>query len=245
MKITALCPTFRHPQLLANSLAMWEWQSYPEKDRYLYICDDGGTFDSQRGPNWEIVSVPTRFPSLTSKYNWMLANAPSADVYAIWEDDDIYLPDYFDAHYNVLQNHDYSRPLVSRCHYGNKIENVNLHYHASQMFSSELIHKINGWPDTKRADFDFTLRDRLAYYAKSIGAPWVRSEDSQFIMGFSSTGAAHCSSNMKSFEDETWYDRCVETYDRVPKQDKLIAKLDKRTEAVLTALCHETQEVYV
>jgi len=42
MFITALCPTFRHPDLLENTLWLWDQQDYPADQRYLIIHDAGG-----------------------------------------------------------------------------------------------------------------------------------------------------------------------------------------------------------
>src|SRR5690606_23546913 len=73
--VVALCPTFRHPDLLANSVALWKRQDYPLDRRRLVILDDAGTFDPQRGPGWELHAAPGRFPSLPAKYNALVALA--------------------------------------------------------------------------------------------------------------------------------------------------------------------------
>ena len=74
MFVTALCPTFRHPQLLATSLALWEMQDYPADKRQLLILDDGGTFFDHCDPtsNWTLIAKRIRFPSLPAKYNALL-----------------------------------------------------------------------------------------------------------------------------------------------------------------------------
>lgn len=110
--VTALCPTYRHPDLLANSLALWLAQDYPLDRRELVILDDGQSFDNQNvydlhapssHPGWRLHSAPQRLPSLPDKYNVLLRLArPETEIFLVWEDDDYYSHSYCSQHVNVL-----------------------------------------------------------------------------------------------------------------------------------------------
>ena len=121
--IVALCPTYRRPECLANSLWLWGQQTYPADRCSLIMFDDGGSFHNQNNGQWDI-SVPGwqwkdswklvasswRLPSITDKYNHLAFLAPQeTDAFLIWEDDDIYLPGYVEAHAKVLAEHEYSK----------------------------------------------------------------------------------------------------------------------------------------
>jgi glycosyltransferase involved in cell wall biosynthesis len=92
-KIACLCPTFNRPALLAEALESFLRQTYPADRRELIILDDAGQYREQFGPNWHLISVGRRFRTLGEKRN-ATAGLASADaqVYAVWDDDDIYLP---------------------------------------------------------------------------------------------------------------------------------------------------------
>ena len=138
-KMIALCPTFRHPDLLAASLEMFLMKD--SENKYMIILDDGGTFQhGQSGDGWELNAIPEvfpmigdeeteearkaaddykmggRFPFISHKYNWMVERAETKllddpDIgFCVWEDDDIYAPRYISSHAAVLEEHDYSKP---------------------------------------------------------------------------------------------------------------------------------------
>jgi hypothetical protein len=227
MKLTALCPTYRRPELLANSLALWQRQTYT--DCRLIILDDGGSFAPERGPNWELVGVPDRYPSLPAKYNALLALAPDSDAYLVWEDDDIYLPEYVALHAACLEQHELSKPTQIWSDYTGRpaIESAAGRFHSTLGFRRSLIERLGGWPDTRRADFDLQLIAALEREAKSIGDP-----GNAFCYGWH-TGQQHGQSTMRAADDETWYDR----YQMPPAPaGPLVAKLDGRSERILAAL---------
>jgi len=218
MNIIALCPTFRHPDLLANSIAMWERQDYPADKRFLIILDDGGNFNYQEGPNWVIIPSAHRLPSLPIKYNAMLDIAKisekECDAYLVWEDDDIYLKNYVSQHAETLKLHELSKPerVMTDCGPDQtlKEEGSGGRFHSTLGFRKELIERVGGWPLTKRADFDLQFIDILQRTAKSIGE-WKDVGQIPFVYCWH-TGAAHGQWTMKNPEDETWYDRADEVY---------------------------------
>ena len=90
--ITCLCPTYKRPEFVANAIACFERQDYPKDRCKLVVFDDSGELPNQAGPNWEIYSQQDRFDSLWVKYNKMIEMNPNTHIYAMWDDDDIYLP---------------------------------------------------------------------------------------------------------------------------------------------------------
>ena len=175
MFVTALCPTFRHPTLLANSLALWNAQTYPAHLRRLVILDDGQTFDDDVGDTWELHGARERLPSLPAKYNLLLSLAPpETEAFLVWEDDDVYLPDYVAAHAACLERHELSHPSAVWSDYpGYLIEEPAAgRFHSALGFRRELIERIGGWPATDRADFDQQLQAALHAAAASKGDPF-------------------------------------------------------------------------
>lgn len=262
--VTALCPTFRHPSLLACSLALWLAQDYPADRRELVILDDGGTFDSQQGHSldsdfiahitWTLHSRKTRASSLPAKYNELLMYArPETEIFLVWEDDDTYLPGYVSAHADALKvehvrdaEPEFSKPEWVRSDYAWKVEDGrpmpqrekgNGRFHSSMAFTADLIRRVGGWPVTDRADFDQQFISRLRENAAEIVDPWPNGPI-QYVYGWN-TGSAHCQSTMRSPDDSTWYARGAAAYKEVPHVGKLVAKLDDRAKRILRALSTE------
>ena len=52
--VSCLCPTYRRPQLLENSIACFLDQNYPADRRELVVLDDAGELQSQTGEGWQI-----------------------------------------------------------------------------------------------------------------------------------------------------------------------------------------------
>jgi hypothetical protein len=236
MFLTAICPTFRHPKLLANTLAMWNLQTYPADQRKLLILDDGDTFDNQQGDNWVLLSTKNRLPALSMKCNTLLSLAlKSTDAIMVWDDDDIYMPSYVETHAKTLEHHDLSKTLrvLTDCGPGNTIkeEDSGGRFHSSLGFTKELILRVGGWKPTKRADFDLQLIDRLTEQARSWGK-WEGVSPIPYVYRWN-TGHAHCQWTMTTPEDETWYDKGEEAYVKVPRVGTLVPKLDDHTAQVL------------
>lgn len=235
--VTALCPTFRHPSLLQNSLSLWNSQEYPANRRELVILDDDPTFESQRGPGFVLHAFSTRFPSLPEKYNYLLSLADErTEIFLVWEDDDIYLPGYIWSHVRALWHAEFSKPSIVYSDYTGRIaeEPAGGRFHASIAFRRSLIERIGGWPITKRADFDQQLIANLLRHAQGVADP-AQQRPLQYVYGWR-TGHAHCQTTMRSPDDETWYDRAEQAYAKVPFQGKLVPRLDNRTLRILQYL---------
>lgn len=237
MHVTALCPTFRHPTLLANSLACWNAQDYDPAKRRLIILDDDPTFETQSGENWHLLALPRRCRSISEKYNIMLAMLEETDIVLVWEDDDHYLSDYVSKHVAALQQCEYSKPSRVLSDYTGKLaeENADGRFHSSIGFRRSLIRRIGGWPNTKRADFDQQLMAALRREANCIADPWSTGRI-PFVYRWHS-GAAHCQSTMdRGPADESWWVRGEQAYAKVPFVGKLESAMDEQTKAVFRQL---------
>lgn len=97
-KIACICCTFLRPQLLAEAVDGYLRQDYPVDRRELIIVDDAGQYEATAADalaehNVRLVSFPHRIRTLGEKRNLTAALAsPDVDAYAVWDDDDVYLP---------------------------------------------------------------------------------------------------------------------------------------------------------
>ena len=159
---------------------MWNRQSH--EDRHLIILDDGGTYDTQKGDDWELISVPERYSSLGEKFHALATKASLAgDAIALFEDDDVYLPDYLKNHVSALSDHGISVPEVvySDDHFIGTLphkrpacdhERRMAMHHGSWAYSSDLYVESGGYPSDV-FDFDIRFWSRLAATGASIGDP--------------------------------------------------------------------------
>lgn len=237
MFLTAICPTFRHPTLLANLLWCWEQQTHPANERHLLIFDDGGTFDDQRGPNWELRSFADRFSSLPAKYNALLATVPpQTEAVAVLDDDDIYLSGYVAAHARVLERFVLSKPshVLSDYELGKVVcERGDGRFGSSMAWRKEFSDRVGGWPETREATFDQQFIRKLVSACGWSDSPWGESGPHQYVYSWH-TGAAHGQHAMGMSSD--WYELCETVYRPVPYVGKLIARQDERCKKILAMI---------
>jgi hypothetical protein len=158
MRFLCLCPTYNRPwRLLEESLACFHSQVH--KDAFLLIYDDLGAFPEQRHSNWALISTPTREPGIVEKYNRMLELAQEFgpfDAIALWDDDDISLPNHLHYHAQVLQDYELSYPShVYSTYTGQRlIEPSGGRFWASLAIRYDAFVRAGGFVLTRRADFD-------------------------------------------------------------------------------------------
>lgn len=207
MNILCLMPTYgRTAALLNNSIACFEAQTYPYK--HLLIYDDLGILEKTvcRTPNVSIMSSNIRSPSLGEKYNEMLQYAEDAElpykVVAVWDDDDIYLPNHLTYHMEtlVLGSAKWSKPknIISAYFTPPKEEDASGRFHGSIAIWKNTLRMVNGWINTTRATFDQEMLQKLTTYAPAsptLGTP-------QYVYRWQTSQAGHCSGLMG---DPDWY----------------------------------------
>lgn len=260
MHVTAICPTYRHPKLLAASLAMFQAQTYGDCD--LLIVDDGRNFHTQSGltasgNGWMLLGFDERFESLPVKYNYMLKLAldGGADAVVVWEDDDIYMPEYIERHVDVLRKHELSHPAVvftDAAELGRlSLEKSGGRFHSSLAFRRELAERTGGWDASLRAGFDLEFIAKLHRAAQSVGSPWPDREpnyelrtpediaphkDVRYVYHWHS-GSAHGQWTMTGDpQDEGWYQRAAEMYRERQFVGQLVPQLDHGSELLIGKL---------
>lgn len=213
--ISCLCPTFRRPRLLQNAIACFLEQDYPQDRRELIILDDDDAYENleYKTPkgNYRVVSHGRAYSSLTEKYN-ALAGIAEGDVFAVWEDDDVYLPWHLTSNVRCMGS-SISIPWVSKSSmvystYGNKLqtEKATGRFHASLVFNRIAFEKVGGWPDTKRADFDQMFIQSFLRNV-SVCDPTESGAMPSYCFMWEQSREYHGQSFMRSPEDEEWFSR--------------------------------------
>jgi len=111
MKICCVCCTYLRAHLLGHLIRCFLEQDYPAADRELVILDDAGEYRPQRGDGWQLVSIDRRFRSLAEKRNAACGLAAAGtEAFAVWDDDDYYLPWALSAVAWALQRGGLARP---------------------------------------------------------------------------------------------------------------------------------------
>ncbi len=127
----------------------------------------------------------------------------------------------------------WSKPsrVLSTYHVQPLSENAAGRFFASIAVTRSLWDECGGIVATKRADFD---QQSLARFAAIGGPPADPLEHSPnatpgYCFRFGTTQAYHGQSEMRSADDETWYDRCRDSGDATPVE-RLTPKMDEETE---------------
>ena len=211
--VSCLCPTYRRPNLLENSIACFLAQDYPADRRELIVLDDAGELENQTGDGWQIISIPRRFRSLPEKFN-ALAGLARGEILVVWEDDDIYLPHHISSHVVAMGGYLWSKPSKVLSDYTGEVqeEDATGRFHASIAITRRAYEMCGGWPLTMRGDFDQQLLARL----NATGPPADPSAFAApgYIFRWGSTGVYHGQAFMRGPEDEEWYSR-------VPARDSI------------------------
>ena len=278
--ISVLLPTYGRPTMLTNTIACFLAQDYPKSRCHLTVLDDLGTIrglnidghsdtalDSYTATqlnvhNIRIHSTRNRFKSLPEKYNALWQIARPADIYVVFEDDDIYLPWHLSTHAKALELRGWSHPSLVWSDYGNAWEPMEsrLHtegssgrFHASIAMTSRIMEKIGGWPQTRRADFDQQLlgvlrsngepADPMQFCPSSAGLSSSLTGDMKLLSQYSTipsylfrwhTSQPHGQGFMAGPDDESWYDKYVPTDTSGPHT--ISPALDDITRSVYTLL---------
>jgi hypothetical protein len=202
--VSCLCPTYRRPKLLENSIACFMAQDYPADRRELIILDDAGELQNQTGDGWQIISIARRFRSLPEKFN-ALAGLAQGETLVVWEDDDIYLPHHISSHVAAMDRYVWSKPSKVLSDYTGQIqeEDATGRFHASLAFTRHAFEEVGGWPLTLRGDFDQQLIAR--FNAAGMASDPCQLAGPSYVFRWSSTGAYHGQALMRGPDDETWY----------------------------------------
>ena len=151
MKICCCVCTWLRPQQLGNLIRCFERQDYA--NRCMVILDDAGQYENQEGDRWRLVSIKDRFDSLGHKRNAVARLAPNdADAFAIWDDDDYYLPLALSASVAALRTAEWSRPSLvlhpwekTPLHWQFRQHQTGGLYHGSWAYQREMFGRLGGY----------------------------------------------------------------------------------------------------
>ncbi|CAG0993419.1 hypothetical protein BURK1_02394 [Burkholderiales bacterium] len=174
--IACLCPTYKRPEHLRNAIACFVAQTHPHK--LLLILDDAGQHAAQDRPaeGWRLLSRPHRYANLPAKLNALAACAPEADILAIWEDDDIYLPHHLAAIAEAAGSGSaeaFFAPTRVLSTYGlprgrTQVESAAGRFHASWAYTRSLFESLRGYDEDDGLGFDQRMGARCAERAAVV-----------------------------------------------------------------------------
>ena len=127
------------------------------------MYDDSGNLESYHTDDYMIVGTDTRARHLSEKYDDMVNMLEKAnqnyDVLAVWDDDDLYLPNYLENMSKTLQNHRWCKPSIAGIVQANKFSLVPTRgsFHATLGISKEIYIESGGWGYFPKASFDLDL----------------------------------------------------------------------------------------
>jgi len=166
-KIACLCCTYKRPKPLAESIECFLRQEYPEDKKELVIVDDAGQYAPDICDAWEnikLITTKERYLTLGDKRNASAQFASSdVEVFAIWDDDDIYLPWHLKQIAEVImKGAEWSKPKfvwIDKRKFLN-LKKTNGLFHASWGITKEAFYKVGGYPSMQSGQ-DQALGRRL------------------------------------------------------------------------------------
>lgn len=208
-RFLCLCPTYNRPKRLLEE-SIQHFRNQKHSNAFLLIYDDLGSHDSLVDEDMAIITTTEREPGIVAKYNKMIELSRQFgdfDAIALWDDDDIYLPDHLSNHAQVLQVHNMSYPSLVWSTYTGKreIESSGGRFWASLAIRCIEFSRLGGFVDTQRADFD---QQSLNYWRTntSCGDPCEIGPPT-YVFRWGDTGLPHSQWQMRSPDDTGWYDR--------------------------------------
>lgn len=237
--VSCLCPTYRRPSMLENSIALFQQQDYPLDLRELIVLEDAGEIPNQVGEGWQLLSAPERFWCLGDKYNTM-AGLSDGDLLLVWEDDDVYLPEHIS---NYVGSWDAAgRPELAwfitgkpQAWNGTGILSENGWFqHASIGMTKALWRKCGGWPITRARAFD----QRLVEQRLVPNGQRLIPEQNTYVFRWETTKHYHGQGWMHPSdpEDAAWWLK-AETETKPQPRRKLHPQLDADTQRLFERIC--------
>lgn len=202
MKFLCLCPVYgTPPHLIEESIQCFLDQKHPDKKLILY--DDYGILPNIEHPDIYTIITTIREKNLSHKYNVMCHAIQEYDAVAIWDVDDLYLPNHLSEHNKVLQEHSCSYPKeVWSTYTGSPQKEIaGGRFWASCAVRRSVIQEI-GFVDSKQANFDQQNLSRFMSYG-------VGTTSCTYVFRWADTDHTHGQGGMKSPSDTTWYDNYV------------------------------------
>lgn len=185
--VSCIMPTYGRPDYVAESLAMFLAQDYPNKE--LVICNDcaGQSFICDIA-NVRVINCEDRYPSLGDKRNAAMSHA-EGELIAIWDDDDIHLPWRLSFSIEMMTRHatPVYFPYEFWAYWGDPALHDNQSVpgwmnHGHMIFRRDLWEAAGGYPSWMVGE-DSELTTRML---EILGRPWPRydlaREDRVYVM---------------------------------------------------------------
>jgi len=216
--VVGLCPTYRRPALLENTIACWNRQDYPVGRRELVICDDAQEIEACFDHGWWLYRTP-RFNSICDKYNSMARDAApvNADIFFVIEDDEIYMPWHVSSHVNAYLRDPaglaqprwaQSETVFSLYTGALQQEGSDGRFHAALSFNRAMFDAVGGWPNTRQANFDQQLISNMKGIAPPLRPVDINGKPDLpgYVFRWASTNAYHGQVYMDAPDNTTWWD---------------------------------------
>lgn len=199
MKLVGVCLTHARPIQLANAIACFERQDYP--DRFLIVLDDGNTVTPARGDRWEILSTPYKFASLGDKRRAAveIAIQLGAEGLVVHDDDDVYLRHHYSAIAAALARGDVAVPSVVLSDYqeprpGMAHLQASGRHHGAWGFTPEIYRRAGGYQSGINSGEDKALMKALKLVGAEIVDP-VEFFPPSYWYRWTHSGAPHVSAS--------------------------------------------------
>ena len=173
--ISCVMPTYGRPDYVAESIAMFQAQDYPNKE-LIILNDCPGQILRGDIPCVKIVNSESRWHSLGEKRNAAIEMA-TGDYIAVWDDDDVYLP--WRLSHSLQHMQETSIPFYCPAEfwaYWGEEKLIDNHAtegwccHPGMMFSKELWASTGGYPAQTLGEDQIFLTKAIEY----MGIQWPR-----------------------------------------------------------------------
>lgn len=149
--VSCIMPTYGRPDYVAESVAMFLAQDYPNKE-LIVLNDCAGQVFTGEFPDVRLINEPSRSRTIGEKRNRCVSMA-SGEVVAVWDDDDVYLPWRLSFTISEMQRlrTSFYRPAEHWAYWGTETLHSNQSVpgwpgHAYVAFTKDLWKTVDGYP---------------------------------------------------------------------------------------------------
>ncbi len=149
--VSCIMPTYGRPDYVAESVAMFLAQDYPNKE-LIILNDCAGQVFTGNFCNIHVINETSRSPTIGEKRNRCISMA-NGEFVAVWDDDDIYLPWRLSFTMSEMQRlgTSFYRPTEYWAYWGSETLLSNQSApgwpgHAYVTFTKELWNAVGGYP---------------------------------------------------------------------------------------------------
>lgn len=207
----------------------------------LFILDDAGIYKtavnetSNTGGVVQVGSTDARFASVPAKFNTLSRMAPEADVYVVWEDDDIYLPWHLSCIAASWQaGAKFIAPDVFLSNYGMHFGQYKTEYtgrgrmHGAWAYDGEFFREIGGYDESVRLSFDQEMHAKCSR-AVGVRVPFDNRARPSYVYRW----GRHAYNGSQSGADS--YDAFYKRLGELPcePQSRVYAECDEETQLIL------------